>query len=158
MTPGIVSSAARGMPPLPASAGDSRRSSSSGCDADRRHTILVVDDDISNLKLARFVLEAEGYNVEQAVDAVTAFEVLKTCEPSLIVMDIQLPGMDGWELTRRLKANFATRHIPVIAVTAYGVSGDRRHAAAVGASAYVEKPISTVELPGIIKRYLPGKG
>jgi two-component system cell cycle response regulator DivK len=143
--------ARRSVAVLPASASDR----SGGKRGDRPHTILVVDDDVANLKLARFVLEAEGFRVEEAVDAVTAFEVLKTCEPSLIVMDIQLPGMDGWELTRRLKTNFATRHIPVVAVTAYGVTGDRQHAIAVGAAAYVAKPISTIELPEIIRRYLP---
>jgi two-component system, cell cycle response regulator DivK len=120
-----------------------------------QQTILVVDDDTANLKLARFVLEAEGYNVVDAVDAMTTFEVLKTCEPGLIVMDIQLPGMDGWELTRRLKSNFATRHIPIVAVTAYGVEGDRDHALAAGAVEYVQKPISTTELPRIIRRHLP---
>lgn len=110
-----------------------------GGDAERRHAILVVDDDAANLKLARFVLEAEGFDVKEAVDAFSTFEVLKTCNPSLIVMDIQLPGIDGWELTRRLKTNFVTRHIPVIAVTAYGVAGDRQLAAAVGAVDFVEK-------------------
>ena len=142
----------RGVPILPefpdGSPGSAYRSD------ERRHTILVVDDDRANLKLARFVLEGEGFDVAEAVDAVSAFEVLKTCNPSLIVMDIQLPGMDGWELTRRLKTNFATRHIPVIAVTAYGVAGDRQLAKAVGAVAFVEKPISTTELPEIIRRHL----
>lgn len=125
-----------------------------GRDVTPRHTILVVDDDAANLKLARFVLEAEGFAVKEAVDAFSTFEVLKTCNPSLIVMDIQLPGLDGWELTRRLKTNFATRHIPVIAVTAYGVAGDRQLAAAVGAVDFVEKPISTTELPEIVRRHL----
>jgi len=137
----------------PASARDARKSGRGK--RERRQTILVIDDDASNLKLARFVLESEGYAVEEAVDAISTFEVLKTCNPALIVMDIQLPGMDGWELTRRLKTNFATRHIPVIAVTAYGVAGDRDHAIAAGAADYVEKPISTLELPDIIRRHLP---
>jgi len=123
-------------------------------DARPHHTILVVDDDAGNLKLARFVLEAEGFDVKEAVDAFSTFEVLKTCDPSLIVMDIQLPGIDGWELTRRLKTNFVTRHIPVIAVTAYGVAGDRQLAAAVGAVDFVEKPISTTDLAQIIRRHL----
>jgi len=149
----IFAAALRGAPPLPAL---SRDAGGGGCDDHKqRQTILVIDDDASNLKLARYVLEAEGYVVEEAVDAISAFEVLKTCNPALIVMDIQLPGMDGWELTRRLKANFATRHIPVIAVTAYGVAGDREHAMAAGAIDYVEKPISTLELPAIIRRHLP---
>jgi two-component system cell cycle response regulator DivK len=129
-------------------------SGSRGRDAEPRHTILVVDDDAANLKLARFVLEAEGFEIKEAVDAFSTFEVLKTCDPSLIVMDIQLPGIDGWELTRRLKTNFATRHIPVIAVTAYGVAGDRQLAAAVGAVDFIEKPISTTELPKIVRRHL----
>lgn len=142
----------RGIPVLPEFPGDSR--GLGGANDERRQTILVVDDDAANLKLARFVLEAEGFDVKEAVDAVSTFEVLKTCNPALIVMDIQLPGMDGWELTRRLKSNFATRHIPVIAVTAYGVTGDRQLAAAVGAIDFVEKPISTTELPEIIRRHL----
>jgi two-component system cell cycle response regulator DivK len=123
----------------------------------RRQTILVVDDDTANLKLARFVLEADGFEVVEAVDAVSVFEVLKTCEPALIVMDIQLPGMDGWELTRRLKSNFATRHIPIVAMTAYGVTGDEEHALAAGAVEYVVKPISTTELPRIVRRHLAGR-
>jgi two-component system cell cycle response regulator DivK len=142
----------RGVPVLPEFPGDSR--GPSGANDERRQTILVVDDDAANLKLARFVLEAEGFDVKEAVDAVSTFEVLKSCNPALIVMDIQLPGMDGWELTRRLKSNFATRHIPVIAVTAYGVAGDRQLAAAVGAIDFVEKPISTTALPEIIRRHL----
>jgi two-component system, cell cycle response regulator DivK len=149
----IDTAALRGLPALAECPGESGGRSSRG-DDERRHTILVVDDDQSNLKLARFVLEADGFRVEEAVDAVSAFEVLKTCDPSMIVMDIQLPGMDGWELTRRLKTNFATRHIPVIAVTAFGVAGDRQLAAAVGAVDFVEKPISTTELPNIIRRHL----
>ena len=139
--------------PIPQEFPDGSPGSSRGSD-ERRPTILVVDDDRTNLKLARFVLEADGFAVEEAMDAVSTFEVLKTCRPSLIVMDIQLPGMDGWELTRRLKSNFATRHIPVIAVTAYGVAGDRQLAEAVGAVDFVEKPISTIELPEIIRRHL----
>jgi two-component system cell cycle response regulator DivK len=132
-----------------------RPRSGAGEPVERQQTILVVDDDAANLALARFVLEAEGYTVVEAIDAVSAFEVLKTCEPTLIVMDIQLPGMDGWELTRRLKGNFATSHIPVVAVTAYGVTGDRERAAAAGAVEFVQKPISTTELPRIIRRHLP---
>jgi len=141
--------------------GDVARADASGVESaegTKKQTILLVDDDAANLKLARFVLEAEGYEVVEAIDAVSTFEVLKSCAPALIVMDIQLPGMDGWELTRRLKSNFATQHIPVIAVTAYGVDGDREHATAAGAVDYVEKPISTTELPKIIRRHLPSEG
>lgn len=138
--------------PLPHQFPDDSRTQ--GRAAEPRETILVVDDDAANLKLARFVLEAEGFDVKEAVDAFSTFEVLKTCNPALIVMDIQLPGIDGWELTRRLKTNFATRHIPVIAVTAYGVAGDRQLADAVGAVDFIEKPISTTELPQIVRHHL----
>jgi len=121
-----------------------------------RETILVIADDSANLELARVLLELEGYQVRTASDAVSAFEVLKECQPALIVMDIQLPGVDGWELTQRLKTNFATRQIPVIALTAYTMPGDEVRARAVGCDDYIAKPISTEELPEIVKRNLKG--
>src|SRR5581483_7316266 len=82
-------------------------------------TILVVDDDMPNLMLAQALLEAEGFQVRVAMDGATLFDVLETCTPALILMDIQLPETDGWALTEQLKANPATTHIPVIAITAY---------------------------------------
>jgi two-component system cell cycle response regulator DivK len=131
----------------------------SGPEAPRRQdgvrpAILVIDDDRLNQKLARVLLEAEGYDVRLAVDAVSALEILKTCEPALILMDIQLPGMDGWELTRRLKRNFATRDIPIVALTAYGIPSDAAHARLVGCAEYVAKPLSTEELPAIVRRHV----
>jgi len=80
--------------------------------------------------------------------------VLKDVDPDLILMDIQLPGMDGWELTARLKSNAATRHIPIIALTAYGRIGDEARAKEVGFVEYVPKPVSTRELPNIVRKYL----
>src|SRR4051812_36604424 len=77
-------------------------------------TILVIDDDPANLALAQALLESEGYRVRVAVDGQSMAEVLKHDTPALILMDIQLPELDGWELTRRLKADPATSHIPVI--------------------------------------------
>jgi two-component system cell cycle response regulator DivK len=120
----------------------------------QRHVILVVDDDESNLILARAMLEAEGFDVATATDATSTFDVLKDIEPALILMDIQLPGMDGWELTRRLKKTFGTSHIPVIAVTAYGQAGDAKRARDAGFVEFVAKPVSTRELPAIIRRHL----
>jgi two-component system cell cycle response regulator DivK len=122
-----------------------------------RPVILVIDDERANLKLAEIVLRSEGFTVFTATDAISAFEVLKTCDPTIIVMDIQLPGMDGWELTRRLNRNIATSHIPVIALTAYGTKGDEERAREAGCVAYFAKPVSTRELPDIIRRYLPAK-
>jgi CheY-like chemotaxis protein len=81
--------------------------------------------------------------------------VLKDHDPDLIVMDIQLPGMDGWELTRRLKHNVVTKDIPIVALTAYGAKGDDRRALDAGCVAYYSKPVSTRDLPDIIRRYLP---
>jgi CheY-like chemotaxis protein len=118
--------------------------------------VLIVDHDPTNLRLARRVLEADGFDVREATDAVSAFEVLKDCRPAMMVVDIQLPGMDGWELTRRLKANFATRDIPIIVVTAFGSVADRARALAAGCAEFVEKPISSTDLPQIIRRHLNG--
>lgn len=120
----------------------------------KKQTILVVDDDEANLALARALLEADGFEVATAVDAMTTFDVLKDVVPDLILMDIQLPGMDGWELTRRLKRNIGTAHIPVIAVSAYGRQGDEERAREAGFVEFVAKPVSTRELPSIIRRHL----
>jgi putative two-component system response regulator len=123
---------------------------------DSKSKVLIVDHDTINLRLARRVLESEGFDVCEATDAVSAFEVLKNCRPAMMVLDIQLPGMDGWELTRRLKANFATRDIPIIIVTALGSAADRAYALAAGCVEFVEKPISSIELPQVIRRHLSG--
>jgi two-component system cell cycle response regulator DivK len=119
-------------------------------------TILVVDDDETNLTLARALLESDGFAVVTAVDAMSTFDVLKDVDPALILMDIQLPGMDGWELTRRLKKNIATSHIPIIALTAYGKHGDAERAREAGFSEFVAKPVSTRELPAIIRKHVGG--
>lgn len=117
-------------------------------------TILVVDDDETNLTVARSLLEADGFAVVTATDAISTFDVLKDVDPALILMDIQLPGMDGWELTRRLKNNIVTSHIPIIAVTAYGNNGDAERARAAGFVEFVAKPVSTRDLPSIIRRHV----
>jgi two-component system cell cycle response regulator DivK len=116
--------------------------------------ILIVDHDATNLRLARRILEAAGFEVCEATDAVSTFEVLKTCRPHMIVLDIQLPGMDGWELTRRLHKNFATREIPILVMTAFGSDADREYALTAGCAEFVQEPLSSTELPDIIKRHL----
>jgi CheY-like chemotaxis protein len=120
-------------------------------------TILVIDDDLANLALAQALLQAEGFQVRVAIDAASAFKVLTTCTPTLILMDIQLPEVDGWELTRRLKADPATSDIPVIAITAYGQEGDDRKARRAGFVEFLSKPIRTRELPEIVRRHLPAR-
>ena len=117
-------------------------------------TILVIDDDLANLALAQALLQAEGFQVRVAMDAASAFKVLATCTPSLILMDIQLPEVDGWELTKKLKADPATSDIPVIAITAYGKEGDMQKARRAGFVEFLAKPVSTRELPEIVRRHL----
>ena len=103
--------------------------------------ILLVEDNPVNRRLAVFLLRSQGYQVREATTATEAFEMLQTERPDLIVMDIQLPGMDGLEVTRKLKEQPATADIPVIAVTSYAMKGDREKALAAGCVGYVTKPI-----------------
>jgi two-component system, cell cycle response regulator DivK len=117
-------------------------------------TILIVDDNAANLKLARVLLEGEGYDVRTAVDAEDALRVLDEFQPRLILMDIQLPGMDGLELTRRLKADGATKGVVIVALTAYAMKGDAEKARAAGCDGYISKPIDTDTLPRVIADHL----
>lgn len=116
--------------------------------------ILVVDDNPLNLKLTRILLSGEGYRVRTAVDGSEAFDALKTFHPRLILMDIQLPGIDGLELTRRLKADPAMRDVVILALTAYAMKGDEEKAQEAGCDGYIAKPIDTRSLPGVIQSYL----
>lgn len=120
--------------------------------------ILIVDDNPLNLKLARIVLETEGYVVKTAVDAEEALRILAKQVPELILMDIQLPGMDGLELVRRLKAAPETARVVILAVTAYAMKGDEEKAIAAGCDGYIRKPFDTVTLPDVVSRYLPRAG
>jgi len=119
-----------------------------------RQSILIVDDNPVNMKLIRVLLAGEGYEVRTAGDAETAVQLLKEFHPSLILMDIQLPGIDGLELTRRLKAQPETRNIPIVGLTAYAMKGDEERIIAAGCSGYIPKPIDTRALPSLIKGYL----
>jgi two-component system cell cycle response regulator DivK len=116
--------------------------------------VLIVDDNAANLKLARILLQGEGYEVRTAVDAEDAVRLLATYRPRLILMDIQLPGMDGLELTRRLKADVATRDIVILALTAYAMKGDDERARAAGCDGYIAKPINVDSLPAEIAKHL----
>ena len=116
--------------------------------------ILIVDDNVANLKLARVLLKGEGYEVRTAADAEEALEILREFRPRLILTDLQMPGMDGFELTRRLKADPALRGVIVLALTAYAMKGDEERARAAGCDGYVAKPIDTRGLPGVIAGYL----
>jgi two-component system cell cycle response regulator DivK len=116
--------------------------------------ILIVDDNATNLKLVAYLMKANGYTVDTALDAVAAIEAIRHHHPDVILMDIQLPGIDGLELTRRLKADPATRDIVIVAVTAYAMKGDQAKALAAGCDDYITKPIDTRALPETIARHL----
>ena len=116
-------------------------------------SILIVDDNPVNLKLIRVLLAGEGYDVHTAGDADGALRVLKNLSPQLILMDVQLPGIDGLELTRRLKADPATRDIKILGLTAYAMKGDREKILAAGCDGYIAKPIDTRVLPGMLEHY-----
>ena len=105
--------------------------------------VLVVDDNQVNLKLVRVLLTSFGYEAHCAEDAEQALELLQTLRPQLILMDIQLPGMDGLTLTRKLKADPGFRDVPVVALTAYAMKGDDARALEAGCTGYITKPIDT---------------
>jgi len=119
--------------------------------------VLIVDDNAANLKLAKVVLAKEGYEIRTAGDAEEALKVLQEFKPRLILMDLQLPGMDGLTLTRQLKAEPGTRDILIVALTAYAMKGDDEKAQAAGCDGYITKPIDTQAFPAQIAGYLKAK-
>jgi CheY-like chemotaxis protein len=120
-------------------------------------TVLVVDDNAVNLKLTRVLLRGAGYDVHTAADAEAALVLLDACRPRLILMDVQLPGISGLELTRRLKSDERTRDVLVVALTAYAMKGDEEKALAAGCDAYVTKPIDTDALLAVVANLLAGQ-
>ncbi len=116
--------------------------------------ILVVDDNDLNLELLRDLLEGQGYRVRVAVDADDAIAVLHDFRPRLILMDIQLPGMDGLTLTRMLKSNPSMRDIRIVGLTGYAMAGDEQRLLAAGCDGYLPKPIDTRALPGVVQAQL----
>lgn len=117
-------------------------------------SVLIVDDNPDNVDLARIVLAAEGWEVRTAEDAAQALEVLKGFRPDLILMDVQLPGMDGLELTRRLRAEPAFQDIRIVALTAYATPADEENARAAGCDGYISKPIDTRTFGDRVREYL----
>jgi two-component system, cell cycle response regulator DivK len=117
--------------------------------------ILVVEDQDDNRRILRDLLTASGYELIEAVDGEQGLTAAQQERPDLILMDIQLPGIDGYEVTRRIKANETLRSIPIIAVTSYALSGDDQKAFGAGCDAYVTKPFSPRQLLAKIKEYLP---
>ena len=102
----------------------------------------------------RVVLKAKGYNIIEATTGEEALNLLKNQKPDIILMDIQLPGIDGLTLIKQIKASVVTKDIPIIAVTAYAMKGDEQKILDTGCDAYVSKPINTQELPLIVEKYI----
>jgi two-component system cell cycle response regulator DivK len=116
--------------------------------------ILMIEDHEDNRRILRDLLTSKGYEVIEAENGIDGVCAAETCRPDLILMDIQLPGIDGYEATRRIKANSETRKIPVIAVTSYALSGDDVKAFEAGCDAYVAKPFSPREVLAKIRDHL----
>ena len=117
--------------------------------------ILVVEDTEDNRQILRDVLSDAGFDLIEAGDGEEGVRMAAKFQPDLVLMDIQLPVIDGYEATRRIKADPALRHIPVIAVTSYALSQDEKKALAVGCSGYVAKPFSPRALLAKIREFLP---
>jgi two-component system cell cycle response regulator DivK len=117
--------------------------------------ILVVEDQEDNRRIIRDLLQSVGYQLIEAADGAAGVRLAKEERPDLILMDIQLPVLDGYEATRRIKADPELRPIPIIVVTSYALSGDDAKAKTAGCDAYVAKPFSPRALLATIRKFLP---
>ena len=117
--------------------------------------ILAIEDHAENRRILRLLLASGGYEMLEAVTGEEGVAMAEKERPDLILMDIQLPGLDGYEATRRIKANPAIRHIPIIVVTSYALSGDDVKAFEAGCDAYVTKPFVPRELLAKVREYVP---
>jgi CheY-like chemotaxis protein len=116
--------------------------------------VMVVDDTPTNLKLACALLEIEGFDVRGCMNAEIALEVLREFHPSLILMDVALPGIDGLQLTRKLKSDDKTKSIKIIALTAFAMKNDREKVLQAGCDGYITKPIDTRKFKEQIMQYI----
>jgi two-component system cell cycle response regulator DivK len=116
--------------------------------------VLIIEDNAANMRLAIFLLESAGHSVITATDAEAGLTLARDEQPQLILMDIQLPGMDGLEATRLLKQDDATRGIPVIALTALAMKGDEERIRAAGCDGYIAKPLAYKDFLAVIAAHL----
>lgn len=120
--------------------------------------VLIIDDNEMNQQLLAYLLAAAGFEVHLAGDAAQALALMPTVRPRLILMDLQLPGMGGLELTRRIKADPAHRDATIVAVTAYAMKGDEQKALQAGCDGYVAKPIQTASFVRTVTGFMAAKG
>ena len=116
--------------------------------------ILVIEDNETNLYMMRFLLEENNYEVVEARDGIEGVKLAVSEEPDLILMDIQLPLLDGYEATMQIKTNEKIKHIPIIALTSYAMVGDKEKTLKAGCNGYIEKPINPETLMAEIEKYL----
>ncbi len=119
-------------------------------------TILIVEDEPKNVTLLRDLLQVSGYKTIEATDGKQGVELAKSKKPDLILMDVQMPVMDGLEATRILKAEAATSNIPVLALTSYAMTGDEERILEAGCDGYLAKPYNIQELLKQVAKYLSG--
>ena len=117
--------------------------------------ILVIEDNEQNMYLITFILEKHGYEVVQAWDGRLGIELALASDPDLIILDIQLPEMDGYSVAQQLKANPRFRALPIVAVTSYAMAGDRERVLRAGCTGYIEKPINPEMFMSQIEEFLP---
>jgi two-component system, cell cycle response regulator DivK len=129
-------------------------SSGTGQGKQMTRTILLVEDNADNRSIYRIILEHAGYQVVEALDGEAGVEMARQMMPDLILMDISIPKLDGWEATRILKADEVTRKIPIIALTAHALPKDRERSMEVGCDGYLSKPIAPREVVVQIERFL----
>ncbi|MBX7255208.1 MAG: response regulator [Candidatus Hydrogenedentes bacterium] len=116
--------------------------------------VLVIEDNEQNLYLVTFMLEKKGYEVVQARDGLQGIDLAGKIAPTLILLDIQLPGMDGYEVAQALRSNPAITGVPIIAVTSYAMVGDRERALEAGCTGYIEKPINPETFIADVERHV----
>lgn len=119
------------------------------------NTVIYIEDNIHNRAITRRILESRGYNVIEAEDGINGLAMVEELKPSLVLLDIGLPRMDGMEVASRIKANPDLAHIPVIALTASAMRGDRERFLAAGCNDYLSKPVRAMELLEKVQMWLP---
>ncbi len=120
-------------------------------------TILLIEDNEQNRYLTTFLLEKDGFKVESAVSGPEGIELAARIHPSLIILDIQLPQMDGYAVAQKLRENAALNDVPIVAVTSYAMVGDKERALAAGCDGYIEKPINPDTFKSQITDYLKAR-
>jgi two-component system, cell cycle response regulator DivK len=119
-----------------------------------KHTVLLVEDNEDNLVIYSTILRYSGFDVVEARDGQTGIDMARSVKPSLILMDVSIPVIDGWEATRQLKADPSTAHIPIIALTAHALASDRQKAIDVGCDDYIAKPAEPRVVLAAVQRHL----